>query len=99
VGVGGGLSGRGAGFIWGRLADSGRATVFILRSSVRVSLPITLSAKSSTALAVKEFGWLCQSPPSRNTGGGKANPADRSGRWLVRWSLLQARMRVRNRYC
>src|SRR5262249_37585294 len=84
--------------IWDRLAAYVRAMASILRSSALVSLPTTSSAKSSAALAVKEFRWRCQYPPSRSTRGGKANPVDRSGRCPVRWCLLQARRSVRNRY-
>src|SRR5262249_241219 len=85
--------------IWDRLAVYVRATAFILRSSALVSLPFTSSANSSAALAVKEFRWRCQDPPSRSPREAKANPVDRSGRWPVRWCLLQAGMAVRNRCC
>ncbi len=40
----------------------------ILRSSALVSLPTTSSAKSSAALAVKEFRWRCQYPVVPLTG-------------------------------
>src|SRR5262249_56685400 len=85
--------------IWDRLADYVRAMASILRSSALVSLPFTLSEKSSAALAVKEFRWRCPYPPSQSIGGAKANPADRSGRRPVQWCLLQVRMRARTRYC
>src|SRR5262249_15042908 len=60
--------------IWDRLADYVRAMASILRSSALVSLPFTLSEKSSAALAVKEIPVALPVPAEPEHRGSKGKP-------------------------
>ena len=60
----------------GQTAAYAPATASILRSSARVSLPTTSSAKSSASLATRSFRSLCRYPVDPGPAGGKPSTVD-----------------------